>query len=296
MSNKYRQKTKKKSLNTKSVRNNIIYVLIGSIIFTSSIMILSPSDKKVLVSDVIEPIAAAVAAGLSLLVIYRQKTDGLMGKAFTLLGAGLVLFLTAEIIWSYYEIGLKIENPFPSIADALWLIAYGPLFYFIIKMYRFLGASHSKTHQLLVSVGSAAFFVYLIGCISQTSDFTTQDGITSFLVAIFYPILDALLLIPAALIMLNPVKGELTTVPWIFLAVLIMSIGDSMFAYGSNFSGFQTMGWIWDIFFVTSYFIASAGLYWHNRFFIYNNKKTSREQNTERRRSDQFANDGLLHF
>ena len=282
MLNRNGQNTKKMSIDTESVRNKIICVLIGSIIFTTLLIILSPNDKKVFVSDTIEPMAAAIAAGLSILVIYRQKTDGLMGKAFTLLGAGLVLFLIAEIIWSYYTIGLKIENPFPSIADGLWLIAYGPLFYFVFKMYRFLGASHSKVHQLFVSCASAAFLVYLFSGISQTADFTTQAGITSFIIAISYPILDTILLIPAALIIFNPVKGELTTVPWIFLAVLIMSIGDSTFAYSSNLPTFQNMSWIWNIFFIASYFIVSAGLFWHNRFFIYNNKTASRSQYAER--------------
>ena len=194
---KIKKQPKKLYFDTKSVRNNIICVLIGSIVFTSVLIILSPDDKKVILCDIIEPLAAAIAVGFSLLVIYRQKTDGLMGKAYTFLGVGLVLFLIAEIIWSYYEIGLKIENPFPSIADVLWLIGYGPLFYFVFKMYRFFGASHSRTHQLFVLVSGTAFVMFLITGISQTADFTTQVGITSFLISISYPILDTILLIPA---------------------------------------------------------------------------------------------------
>ena len=132
---KLKKQSQKLYFETKSVRNNIICVLIGSTVFTSLLIILSPDDKKVILCDIIEPLAAAIAAGLSVLVICKQKTDGLIGKAYTFLGAGLVLFLVAEIIWSYYEIVLEIENPFPSIADALWLIGYGLLFYFVFKMY-----------------------------------------------------------------------------------------------------------------------------------------------------------------
>ena len=270
---KIKKQSQKLYFDTKSVRNNIIRVLIGSIGFATVLIILSPDDKKVLICDIVEPLAAAIAVGLSVLVIYRQKIDGLMGKAYTFLGVGLVLFLIAEIIWSYYEIALVIENPFPSIADALWLIGYGPLLYFVFKMYRFFGASNFRTHQLFVSVAGAVFLLFLISGISQTADFTTQGGITSFLISISYPTLDTILLIPAALIILNPMKGELTSVPWIFLAVLIMSIGDSAFAYSSNVIALQKMNWVWNLFFVTSYFITSAGLFWHNRFFICNNKE-----------------------
>ncbi|MGI8834760.1 MAG: hypothetical protein ACR2IS_19260 [Nitrososphaeraceae archaeon] len=236
---KIKKQSQKLYFDTKSVRNNIIRVLIGSIGFASVLIILSPDDKKVLICDIVEPLAAAIAVGLSVLVIYRQKTDGLMGKAYTFLG--LELFLIAEIIWSYYEIALVIENPFPSIADALWLIGYGPLLYFVFKMYRFFGASNSRTHQLFVSVAGAIFLLFLISGISQTANFTTQGGITSFLISISYPTLDTILLIPAALIILNPMKGELTSVPWIYLAVLIMSIGDSAFAYSSNVIALQKM-------------------------------------------------------
>jgi len=277
MSNDNVQKLKKQSpklyFDTRSVRNNIICILIGSIGFTSVLIILSPYDKKAIICDIIEPLAATIALGLSVLVIYRQKTDGVMGKAYTFLGVGLALFLIAEIIWSYYEIVLEIENPFPSIADALWLIGYGPLLYFVFKMYRFFGASNSRTHQLFVSVAGAVLLLYLISGISQTADFTTQGRIVSFIISIFYPTLDIILLIPAALIILNPMKGELTSIPWIFLAILIMSVGDCAFAYSSNVIALQKMNWVWNLFFVTSYFVTSAGLFWHNRFFIHDIKE-----------------------
>jgi hypothetical protein len=277
MSNDNVQKLKKQSpklyFDTRSVRNNIICILIGSIGFTSVLIILSPYDKKAIICDIIEPLAATIALGLSVLVIYRQKTDGVMGKAYTFLGVGLALFLIAEIIWSYYEIVLEIENPFPSIADALWLIGYGPLLYFVFKMYRFFGASNSRTHQLFVSVAGAVLLLYSISGISQTADFTTQGRIVSFIISISYPTLDIILLIPAALIILNPMKGELTSIPWIFLAILIMSVGDCAFAYSSNVIALQKMNWVWNLFFVTSYFVTSAGLFWHNRFFIHDIKE-----------------------
>ena len=273
-------KAKRQSQNlysdTKSVRNKVICVLFGSIVFTTFLIILSPSDQKVILTDIIEPLAAAVAVAFSILIIYRQKTDGLIGKAYCFLGIGLALFLTAEIIWSYYEIGLQIENPFPSIADALWIIGYLPLSYFVFKMYRFYGASRSRAHQIFVSVTGAVFILYLASAIYQHSDLATQIGTLSFLISICYPMLDILLLVPAALIILNPVKGELTSIPWIFLAVIIMSIGDTAFAYSSDIALPQNTSWIWNLFFISSYFVTSAGLFWHNRFFIHSNKEIRR--------------------
>jgi hypothetical protein len=92
MSNDNVPKIKKQSpklyFDTKSVRNNIICVLIGSIGFTSVLIILSPDDKKVIICDIIEPLAAAIAVGLSVLVIYRQKQMGLWAKRILFLAWG----------------------------------------------------------------------------------------------------------------------------------------------------------------------------------------------------------------
>jgi hypothetical protein len=273
-----KEESQKLYSDTKSIRNKVICVLIGSIVLTTFLITFSPNNNKILLGDIFAPLAAAIAVAFSGLIIYRQKTDGLIGKAYSSLAIGLVLFLIAEIIWSYYEIGLQIQNPFPSIADALWLIGYAPLSYFVFKMYRFFGVSHSRSHQIVISVASALFLLFLINDIYQKANLTSQTGILSFLISISYPILDILLLVPAALIILNPVKGELTSIPWIFLAVLIMNVGDTTFAYSSNIVFLQNLSWIWNLFFITSYFVTSAGLFWHNRFFIHSSKEIKRSK------------------
>jgi hypothetical protein len=56
-------------------------------------------------------------------------------KTFISLAAGLILWFTAEIIWTYYQLWLGIKNPFPSIADTFWLIGYG---FFIYSLYKIL--------------------------------------------------------------------------------------------------------------------------------------------------------------
>lgn len=275
MYNHHGPELKKQSyFDTRSVRNSLIPVLIASVLLAYLLIILSPVDKKGLLIDIIKPTSAAIATAFSLVVLYRQKTDGIIGKAFTLLAAGLTLFLIGELISSYNDIALRIENSLPSIAYVFWTIAYGPIFYFVFKMYYFLGASHSKTHQILICIIGAVFLTYFITLTSQNAEFSTQRGIASFLISIAYPVLDVVLIVPSALILLNPVKGSLTSIPWIFLAVLILGIGDSIFAYTFNVRAMEDLNWISKLFFITSYVIAAGGLFWHNKFFICNQKET----------------------
>ena len=275
MYNHHRPESKKQPyFDTRSVRNSLIPVLIASVLLTYLLIILSPVDKKALLIDIIKPTSAIIATAFSLLVVYRQKTDGVIGKAFTLLAVGLTLFLIGELISSYNGIALGIENSLPSIAYVFWTIAYGPIFYFVFKMYYFLGASQSKTHQILICIVGAVFLTYFITLTSQNAEFSTQRGIASFLISITYPVLDVVLIVQSALILFNSVKGSLTSIPWIFLAVLILGIGDSIFAYTYNVRTMEDLNWVSKLFFITSYVIATGGLFWHNKFFIRSQKQT----------------------
>ena len=275
MYNHHGPESKKQSyFDTRPVRNSLIPVLIASILLAHLLIILSPVDKKAMLIDIIKPTSAAIATVFSLVVVYRQKTDGIIGKAFTLLAVGLTLFLIGELISSYNGIALGIENSLPSIAYVFWTIAYGPIFYFVFKMYYFLGASQSKTHRILICIVGAVFLTYFITLTSQTAEFSTQRGIASFFISITYPVLDVVLIVPSALILLNPEKGSLTSIPWIFLAVLTLGIGDSIFAYTYNVRTMEDLNWISKLFFITSYVIVAGGLFWHNKFFIRNQKET----------------------
>jgi hypothetical protein len=260
-------------LDTAWVRKNLVIVLTVSVILTNLLLIFSPAAKKTLLIDMIQPLAATIAAAFSFMIVYRQNSDGLIGRAFTFLAAGFALYLVAEMIRSYNEIGLGIESSFASAAYALWLIGYGPFFYFIFKMYHLLGASHSRTHQILVSITGLAFLTFFISLALLTAELSTQEGIASFLIPVTYLVLDIVLLIPSALILLNPVKGPLTPIPWIFSSIILLSIGDSVLAYTYNVLFMENLTWTSNLFFIASYLIAAAGLYWHNRFFIVNQKE-----------------------
>ena len=91
-----------------------------------------------------------------------------------------------------------------------------------------------------------------------------------------------LLIVPSALILLNPVKGSLTSIPWLFLAVLILGIGDSIFAYTYNVRAIEDLIWISKLFFITSYVIAAGGLFWHKFFIVFLKDRTVSFANIQR--------------
>jgi hypothetical protein len=245
------------------MRRNVVIALIGSIFFASSFIIFAPVEQKTFYSDIIEPTSTAIAAGLSLLVVYRQKVDGLIGKAYFSLAVALLLWLSAEVIWSYYETGLGIPIPTPSLADAFWLIGYGPFMYYVFKLYNFFHRSVSKPIvTVIICTAVTIYLAYIVDTTVKTSDLSTQVGVVRFLVNIAYPILDMVLIVPTSLIIIGSSRsGDLTSIPWIFLAFVITTIADNRFAYASNADWSEQAIWIWDPLYIAGYLVMAAGLF-----------------------------------
>ena len=64
---------------------------------------------------------------------------------------GLILWFIAELSWTYYELGLGIENPYPSPADAIWLAGYPFIIYFLF------GISKALSRQNFLMIANLSF-------------------------------------------------------------------------------------------------------------------------------------------
>ena len=263
-------------LNVNTIRKRLVISLIVCIVLVDSLILLAPEGTRLTIGDIINPSSIVIATALSLLVVYRQKTDGLIGKAYAFLAAGLTLWCIAEILWSYTELVLGQKRPFPSISDGLWLIAYGPLIYYAFKMYNAFHNNSSKWSITLVSIGVAAYLLYIIPLTASTYELSKQEDIFLFLISISYSILDMVFIFPASLIILNAVKGarggELTSIPWIFLSMVVIAVADSVFGY-TSVAGLDALEWTSPPIYSAGYLLMAVGLFWHNRFFIFDEKR-----------------------
>jgi hypothetical protein len=119
--------------------------------------------------------------------------------------------------------------------------------------------------------------VFILNTIIAASDFSTQGSTEKFLVNIVYPILDMVLIVPTSLIILESKgsSGDLTSIPWIFLSFLIITIADSGFAYASNAGWAEQTIWVRNPLYIAGYLVMAAGLFWHKHFFIFKAQKVS---------------------
>jgi hypothetical protein len=157
--------------------------------------------------------------------------------------------------------------------------------YYVLKIYNFFHKSASKPYvTVIISVAAAIYLAYIIDNIVAASDYSTQESIIKFVINIAYPILDMILIVPTSLLILESRGrgGDLTSIPWILLSFLIVTIADSGFAYASNSGWSEQAIRVWNPLYIAGYLVAATGLFWRNRFFIFDEKRVTRtwqEQN-----------------
>ncbi|MFL6426166.1 MAG: hypothetical protein ACJ71R_21610 [Nitrososphaeraceae archaeon] len=112
---------------------------------------------------------------------------------------------------------LEIVPPVPSAADFVWLSAYGFLAYYLYRTYiEFHKRFKFSTRVLAASIiGCGIFLAYIIALTSSLSVISSPRGIAMFAVITAYPVMDAVLMVPAIVILVNFRKEPLWFTPWI---------------------------------------------------------------------------------
>jgi hypothetical protein len=260
----------------KKQRRSLILGLIAAIVAVdSAVLFTAGSDMEIFVGDLSRIGTISAAAILSIVVVARQKINGLFGRAYASLAASLVLWVIAESIWGYYELGLGVETPFPSIAEAFWLAAYGPLGYHLFSTAKFFGKGVKNSTIVIVGIAAALFLAFYVQAIAGIFALEGPEALPSLAISIAYPVLDAILIVPAVLMITNAGRGQLTSIPWIFVGWILLVIADSLLGLTAvtDFAG--------EVFHITmtynaAYLCFMAGLVWYNKQFIPDQKKLAR--------------------
>ena len=243
-------------------RRTLFLGLIIAIIISDSLIFFAEIKSKSLYSNWIITINASIAALLAISILYKRKNlQGVYRKTRIALAIGLSLWLSADIVWAIYEIVLDLVPPVPSVADLLWLAAYGFLAYYLFITYiEFHKKFKFSNRTLIVStLGSAIFLSYTIGLTINFADLSSPRGIAMFAVISAYPTLDAILMVPAIVILINFRKEPLWFTPWICesAGIFLMAMSDSWFA-PIILTSLVNQLWLSSLFFAAHYLVISC--------------------------------------
>jgi branched-chain amino acid transport system substrate-binding protein len=243
--------------------------LVIAIILSDSIIFLATDKSRDFYSNWIININSAIAAALAIFIVFRQKFHTLHGKAHAALAIGLSLWLCAEIIWAMYEIVWQIVAPVPSVADYLWLSAYGFLAYYLFATYKEFNKKFRFSKKALIAsiIGGVIFVTYIIGLTTSLSVLSTPRSIAMFSVMIAYPTMDAILMVPAIVILLDIRKEPLWFTPWICesLGLLLIVLSDSWFTL-VVLTSLTEQFWLSSLFFAAHFLVMAAGLVWYIKY------------------------------
>jgi hypothetical protein len=123
------------------------------------------------------------------------------------------------------------------------------------------------------------------------SEFIHHDY-SVFVVDISYPIADAILTVPAVVILVTLRSDYEHSIPWSLfsMSLLVNAVADCGFInYVMNNNVEST--WIWDLFFVADFLLKAAALYWYNHHYI--SKELANWKSTTLRR---FVVSALLNY
>ncbi|MFL6482390.1 MAG: ABC transporter substrate-binding protein, partial [Nitrososphaera sp.] len=249
----------------------------------NSMIFFSGGESRTVYSELIIIASASIAAFLGILLAYRQILNNRShAKSYISLAIGLVLWLCADIIWASYELVFHVAAPIPSISDILWLAGYPFFAYNLISTYKQFHDKFDKRILLASIVGNIVFVAYLISLTIGLSDFSSQGSVSLFVVLISYPIMNAVLTIPALPILIGLWKERPWSIPWTFksLSLFCIVITDSWFAF-IILSGLYEQVWLSSMFFGSEYLILAGGLLLFNKFLvIYKNHDAASVNNT----------------
>ncbi|MFS8130385.1 MAG: hypothetical protein ACMG57_00245 [Candidatus Dojkabacteria bacterium] len=162
-----------------------------------------------------------------------------LGKAFSLVFIGFFSATIAQGIWFYLRYILNV-NPYPSISDAFFLIAYVFIFIGYFKTLREINVKWEKQYLKVLSFAllTALTLGILVFHYEISSIFTQNLPFLEKAISIGYGIDDLLLIVLALFILRAGIeyrKGELFK-PWtaIFFAHFLVLIGDILFAIFSK--------------------------------------------------------------
>ena len=138
-----------------------------------------------------------------------QKWGGfksVMGKSVMALSLGVFTWGIGMIFWNYYIFIERIEVPYPSLADAFFILSWPLWSYGMFELSRATGAKFGlrdkdgKLLLLLIPVFVAVISYYLLFVIARGGEFDTSSGGLKFFFDLFYPIGDIVILSVTALV------------------------------------------------------------------------------------------------
>jgi hypothetical protein len=173
------------------------------------------------------------------------------------------------------ELVLNVK-PFPSSADIFYVLGYG--FLILFSAYYIKVVKNTLTKKMILVAVTASISLLLPSLYITISENSDVSGV-AFLLAFAYPVLDAIVLVPALLGIMMFFKGKVSRM-WTFfsLAIISLAAGDTGFLL-TQMNGSYYTGHPMEILLMWSYVLFSFGVY--SQYQVFSSKRNFSENKEE---------------
>lgn len=259
--------TKKSSIIFASALFIAILLTINMYLFFSKLNL----DQRAVYIETTLLISLFSSVVVSLITVLKLGLKSKEGKYYLSLVIAMALWFSAESIWAYSQIILKIEMPYPSIGDFFWLLGYAFLsyhYYYSFNVWR--QAKIVKLYSIIIAVIIAGILIGSLIYLSLQSSAEGQFDLVTIIVSVLYLVGNGVLLVPAIVIMWSLRKKDILLLHRVLLSVFVIinMLGDIGFTYHEILVEediFAQQEWIWPLIYTISYLVLITGLIWYNK-------------------------------
>ena len=256
----------------------LLALIISSIISSILVYLLTSTynhELRFMFSNWVIDISAGLAFIFSLLLILRERKRKSEGKKYVSLFIAISLWFSAEIVYTYYQSISRIDVPYPSYADSLWLLGYIFMAYHLYSSFYYWNKKKkfSESSVFIITIFSALLILFLV----QSSAITYSNDINLILIAILYHIADAIILIPALVLLWNLRHEKFLYFHRALISLFVIlntfaNVG-YIFTFNSGINIIIEYAWIWDLLYNLSYILLAGALFWYDKLIQILNKK-----------------------
>jgi PAS domain S-box-containing protein len=236
--------------------------LVASVLFLIWTAFRLGGDKTTIaLDDIGEGVASGIAAAS--LAIAAVRSSGRTRTAWALLAASATSWTIGEAIWSWYEVFQGIAVPFPSAADAGFLLAIpltiGGVLTFTTAPGRLATRGEAVLSGAIVAL-SLLFVAWALGL--HTVYDQSQQPIPATLIGLAYPIGDIVIITVLLIALRRASKAQFGRMVLLIAGLASIAVSDSTFTYLTANGTYGAIGSVLDIGWVIGYLLIALAPLW----------------------------------
>ncbi|MEK7595728.1 MAG: hypothetical protein AAB443_04055 [Patescibacteria group bacterium] len=205
--------------------------------------------------------------------IMTSKSWGLLrsyfGRAIFFVSLGLITWGVGELIWSYYNLFLGVEVPYPSLADVGFVLSWPLWSVGMIYLSKATGAKYSvkrsygKLLSFVIPAVSLWLTYYLVVVLANNGSLDISGGPLATFFVFAYPVGDVVILSLSLLsygLSFGYLGGKYNIpIILLLLSFVVNYVGDVAFSYTTTAQTYFNGNWV-DMVFTTAFFLMSFSI------------------------------------